>query len=678
MKKLVCMLLTMLFILSTVAFADVSGEVSYSETERTVYIAGDLSNTEAASGNYVTLLIKNKEDDSVKYIAQKRVGDDKKYEIKFVFAEELADCDILIREGDNPVEDSVTAAYTQQSTMYSFIVRDENGSRFIEPGEMAKVVASIDNKHGKDGKYKILVAFYDANQKLLSCRTVAQGEFAFRDIKVEVGEISALAIPEGTDMIKAFFWEDTKDIIPLAKNQESEISDMKFGGDTEKVRVAFLGDSITYQTQYSKAVEHYYHTRYPDKDIVFVNKGIGGNMSLELKQRIGWDIIDDKVAGDIDEATIMLGMNDIVVAPMDGSKKDIYMTDETVQKEKLDVYLNDLEIIIKKCLDANISLTFITSSLYDDSIGFTGASSEGYENGVNLILGKGMEELKKLAAKYDIPVIDLWTPTTEVTATIREEYGETGPVVTGTDRVHPDEQGGFYMGYQFAKQQDGNPIVAKVGIDATERTVNTQNANVTLKTSSASGVEYEYLAGAIPVAYTDSYKKWEGWGVPVTEDINQEIIKVAGLESGEYTITIDGNTLSEKFDATELAEGVNIAIDANNPAQVQAKAAFELEKIKAANENAYRMIARTQQYFNKKGLNATDYGTDTTAETLMSILGVSEGTAKNLVKYFSSDPNNYSSKMYEVENWNKLRQQEDAARDAAKPIKRTVVIAKAN
>ena len=60
------------------------------------------------------------------------------------------------------------------------------------------------------------------------------------------------------------------------------------------------------------------------------------------------------------------------------------------------------------------------------------------------------------------------------------------------------------------------------------------------------------------------------------------------------------------------------------------------------------------------------------------ILGVSEGTAKNLVKYFSSDPNNYSSKMYEVENWNKLRQQEDAAREAAKPIKRTVVIAKAN
>ena len=46
------------------------------------------------------------------------------------------------------------------------------------------------------------------------------------------------------------------------------------------------------------------------------------------------------------------------------------------------------------------------------------------------------------------------------------------------------------------------------------------------------------------------------------------------------------------------------------------------------------------------------------------------------MRYFSDNPDNYGSKMYEQENWDKLRKQEQAARDAAKPVKRTVVVEK--
>ena len=57
----------------------------------------------------------------------------------------------------------------------------------------------------------------------------------------------------------------------------------------------------------------------------------------------------------------------------------------------------------------------------------------------------------------------------------------------------------------------------------------------------------------------------------------------------------------------------------------------------------------------------------------MSVLGSYAGNYKN---YFSNSESNFGSKKYEVENWAKIRAEEKAARDAAKPVQRTVVIEK--
>ena len=78
-------------------------------------------------------------------------------------------------------------------------------------------------------------------------------------------------------------------------------------------------------------------------------------------------------------------------------------------------------------------------------------------------------EVKDIAEEYDLPVIDMWTSTSETTDRVREEYrlSDNAVVITSTDGVHPDEQGGFYMSYQFIKQQDDTcATVAKVEIDA--------------------------------------------------------------------------------------------------------------------------------------------------------------------------------------------------------------------
>ena len=137
-----------------------------------------------------------------------------------------------------------------------------------------------------------------------------------------------------------------------------------------------------------------------------------------------------------------------------------------------------------------------------------------------------------------------------------------------------------------------------------KKTKATRKATVTLTSVTPTRVEYEYLPKAIPFAYTSYYKLFEAtWGVPITENINQEIIKVTGLTEGTYKITIGGSTLSKTYTSAELAEGVNIAIDEKNPAQIQAISAYSLAVTKVANEGAYRSIAITEQQLKAKGLD---------------------------------------------------------------------------
>ena len=161
MKKILCLILGVLLIIPTLAFADVSGEVSYSQNGQSIYIAGDLSKTESADGNYVTLLITDKTSGAIKYISQLSVDSQKRYETKFIFKDNLEDCNISIKEGNNIVNSSVTASYAEGSTFYSLTLRDENGSHYIEPEELIKATAYITNKHKSGGKYKIIGAFYD-------------------------------------------------------------------------------------------------------------------------------------------------------------------------------------------------------------------------------------------------------------------------------------------------------------------------------------------------------------------------------------------------------------------------------------------------------------------------------------------------------------------------------------
>jgi len=681
MKKIVSLLLFIMMI-SSVVFADSYGfEVGYGKNTNNVYIAGNLLDSVEKTGDFVSIILQNKNNGNIEYIEQLAVNTDKTYETKFKFNGNIFECVLRVKDGENDVTESVTVAKVDIPVVATIQIRDENSNHKVESGEIVKALGTLENKYGNSGTYKVLVAFYNA-ESLISVEPVTDGSYNFYDISKKLEGNTEISVPEDADKIKAFVWSDSTSIMPLSKAAEKNLNDSKFDGESGQITVAFIGDSITHGAQYLKGIEHYYQTRYPGKDIVFVNKGISGNLAKSVIARFDWDVTEDIFTGQIDEATLMIGMNDVMRSYYDPANP------QTQEKKDaaIESCINNIETIIGLCKEKDISLTLITPSAYDESESFAAASAN-YPGCNSYGLKTIAEKVSELADEYDLPLIDFWTPTTEVIE-IQREKGNTGVVIARTDRVHPDAEGGFYMAYQFIKQQDGNPIVASVSVDAGNVTVISENADVVLNSASSSSVEYSYLPKAIPMAYTDYYKNAENvLGASVTDDVNREMIYVDGLEAGEYKILIDQIELSKTYTADELKNGVNISIDVNNPGQIQAMEAYKISETKVTRESTYRSIAVTEQQMMAYEYVTLDdiksYKWDKLSKGVSQLIEEHPTWPSNFYayigKYSDGSGNNTGSFGYkpkQSENINQIRNLELQAREKSIPVLHQVIITK--
>lgn len=541
----------------------------------------------------------------------------------------------------------LSTALAETNTKLQIItVNDSNGNGVIEQSEIVNAASSYEGV--------TLASFYDESNRLIACSYIDNDKFS---------------VPNGTKLAKVYVWGTAKVVVKEEPKDDQTIKPAVFGGDNGQITVGFFGASTTQMGHYTKIIEHYYHTRYPNKDIVFVNKAIPGNSLGSFINRFEWDITGDELSGKIDEAIITFGFND--------SSPIYYVEGEKYSREKQDqniaLYAQNLEKVINLCEEANIKLTIMSPQLFDPHV--ENCTSQ-YPDSVNTYgLSKMTKHAEEIAKKYNLPYIDIWTPLTETTTKIREEYGVKGPIVVSTDGIHPGEQGGFYMAYVILKAQEGgSSFVAKVNVDVANSTMSAQNASVKLTKADKTRVEYEYLPNALPLAYNGNYKQFEEWGIPVTEEMNLETIKVTGLEDGQYQISIGGNVLSNTYTSSQLAEGVNISIDTKNPAQMQALQSYMNAISKASYESKYRGIATTEQAIKSHPEVDVSQFNENSTEDELKVLGTAYISMYK--SYFSNSPTEYGAKKYEVENWNKIREREQKIKDMSKPVQRTVVIEK--
>ncbi len=290
-------------------------------------------------------------------------------------------------------------------------------------------------------------------------------------------------------------------------------------------RVVFFGDSITEQRLYTTYVEHFILTRYPNRRITFINTGWGGDSvsSNECKPcagvggmaRIKRDVIDHKPT----VVTLLFGMND-------GRYRDF---DEATLK----VYLDGLSAIIREIKNKTRARIYVmTPTVYDGTRHTPWSHTDRY----NDVLDRYSEAAKKIAARENLPVIDLHSVTTDALTQAKKQDSS---YTFANDGVHPEPDGQLVMAAE---------ILRAWGAPAKGEEINRQTSVEENKPASLN------ISAPLPWPVPLPSEKLRGARPEITE-IGGINLRVTGLASGRYNVTVDGADQGEHT-AERLASGI--------------------------------------------------------------------------------------------------------------------------
>ena len=298
-------------------------------------------------------------------------------------------------------------------------------------------------------------------------------------------------------------------------------------------RVLFYGDSITEQRLYTTYVEHYVLTHYSDRSITFINTGWGGDQVTRNEcepchgvgglARIKRDLVDHKPT----VVTLLFGMND----------GRYYDFDEPTMK----VYVDGLTAIIREIKTRTHARVYVmTPSVYDG----TRHTSWSHTTRYNDVLDRYSEAAKQIAAREQLPVIDLHTVTTEALMLAKRA----DPTYTFlNDGVHPEADGQLVMAAEILRAW-GAPAN---GLDLTV------SAAIDNPVRFPEGQSHTFAVTA-PLAWPQpepSEKLRAVW--PAILRLGSVRLHLTGLVAGSYKISVDGGEPVE-FTAETLANGIEL------------------------------------------------------------------------------------------------------------------------
>lgn len=322
-------------------------------------------------------------------------------------------------------------------------------------------------------------------------------------------------------------------------------------GDT----VVFYGDSITEQNYYNQFVELYAVTRFPHLRMHFYGAGVGGDRVTgggggPIDQRLERDVFSEKPT----VVSIMLGMND-------GSY-------QATTPEIESTYVNGFQHIIESIHEhaPAARITLLGPSPYDDVTG-----PPMFPGGYNAALLHFADLDRDLAQKYGATFINLNPP---VVAAITKAQALDPQIarLLLPDRVHPDPIAHWVMAETVLKGWNAPALVSSVAIDAAAlRATDTENATVEAVAKAGAELQWTTTENGLPMPFIES-NATQALLLKLTDiqqALNQEPLRVTGLEPGQYKLTID-TTVIGTFAAGTLAQGINLA-DYQTPMRAQAQ-----------------------------------------------------------------------------------------------------------
>jgi lysophospholipase L1-like esterase len=316
-------------------------------------------------------------------------------------------------------------------------------------------------------------------------------------------------------------------------------------GDT----VVFYGDSITAQRLYTKDVEDFVLTRYPNLHIHFVNAGVGGDTvnggyAGTLAERVGRDVAPFHPT----MITAMLGMND------GGYGQGSPEIDAAFQKG----FRGVIEALHKAAPDAVITL--IAPTPYDEIT--HGTEFPGYSRVIDAFATDVTQMGAQLQAAGDmkIMVADFNRPMTAALGRAKAEFPELAPLIV-PDRIHPSDAGHWIMAAALVSAWHLNPVVSSVTFNAASNTVvQKDRTTITNLEKSAKGLTWTQLDDALPLPF-DFNNAMVPMLIKISDiaQLDELRLRVESLEPGRYDLLIDGKMIAS-FSSEELMHGVNLAL----------------------------------------------------------------------------------------------------------------------
>jgi len=337
-------------------------------------------------------------------------------------------------------------------------------------------------------------------------------------------------------------------------------------------RVVFYGDSITQagrfaDTVYPEWVEAYAVTRFPDRDIRFVNVGWPGDSTWggeggSSEQRVPRDVGPVRAT----VVSIMLGMNDGGYVAYDPKIYDVWV----------EWYGKLLGWMHKAAPDARFTL--IETSPYDQFTRDPQHAADEFsasvvKMGYNDVLLKFGRHVRELCDRDGYRYVDFNAPLVAMLKDARKRVPE---LASGflPDHIHPQAAGHIVMATELLQSWNAPSLVSNVRVDLTRHSATADNATVTdIKGDSWTCLE---KALPMPIDLKDAMYRFVTAEAKVRERISDERLTVEGLADGQYQLVVDDKPAGA-FSASELAGGINLS-EHSTPMLTQAEHVLDLVK----------------------------------------------------------------------------------------------------
>jgi lysophospholipase L1-like esterase len=314
--------------------------------------------------------------------------------------------------------------------------------------------------------------------------------------------------------------------------------------------VVFYGDSITAQRLYTKDVEEFVLTRYPQLHVRFVNAGVPGDTAAggyagAMAERVTRDVAP-YAPGMI---TVMLGMND-------GGWG--YGSPDQIDADFQSRY-NALLHALRQAVPG-AAFTLISSTPYDEMT--HGTEFPGYSKMIDRLAA----DVAHIAAQGQGPgappplFADFHAAVLAALERARARDPQLAPLLI-PDRIHPTETGHWIMAAALMKAWHVNPLVSSLALRAADATVIAgDRAAVTDVEKTANGLKWTQMDEALPLPL-DLNNAMTALLLQISDvgDLDRQLLRVEGLPPGEYDLRIDGKSIAA-FSRDELERSVNLAL----------------------------------------------------------------------------------------------------------------------